>query len=125
PEASVFPELADAAADLQEGFLEDVFGVFGRPADSPAEVVHGDFESAIQRLKAGWITGFGLGHDRLGVGHQVGVHDERFRHDQLKMPGRSRASQQNSVNGERESPSTRPPFTVHRLPFTLKLMYVN
>src|SRR6266540_6725254 len=77
PEASILPELADAAADLEERLLEHVLGVFGCAADTATEVVYRGLEGAVKRLEAGGITGLRLGQNGFGVGQQVRVHDKR------------------------------------------------
>ena len=97
PETALLAVPADAPADLEEGLLEHVLGVFGGAADPAGEVVDGRLEGPEERLQGGGVPGPGPGDDRLGIGEQVRIHQEGPRHGPYKMPGPGEWSHGGSV----------------------------
>src|SRR3954451_20855099 len=70
PEAPLFPVTANAAAHLEEGFLEHVFGVLGGAADPAGEAIDRRFEGAVELPQRLRVPGTSPANDRFGVGEE-------------------------------------------------------
>src|SRR5215210_5533405 len=68
PEAPLLPVPADAAADLEEGFLEHVFRVLRGATDATGEVVDRDLERLVQGPQRLGVSGASASNNRFSVG---------------------------------------------------------